>query len=62
MCNNVLSTYSCLQACFCFSDDVREMGFTVVIDMRGNSSWTTVKPILKVNLKYKLRKISPPPF
>ncbi|XP_023330642.1 triple functional domain protein isoform X4 [Eurytemora carolleeae] len=29
-------------------DDVREMGFTVVIDMRGNSSWTTVKPILKV--------------
>jgi hypothetical protein len=24
------------------------MGFTVVIDMRGNSSWTTVKPVLKV--------------
>jgi hypothetical protein len=27
---------------------VRELGFTVIIDMRGNSSWTTVKPILKV--------------
>jgi hypothetical protein len=26
------------------------MGFTVIIDMRGNSSWTTVKPILKVIL------------
>merc|ERR1719357_2520101 len=30
------------------SEDVRELGFSVVIDMRGNSSWSTVKPILKV--------------
>ena len=29
------------------SDDVRELTFTVIIDMRG-STWTTVKPILKV--------------
>ena len=31
-----------------FSDDVREQGFTVVIDMRGSSTWNSVKPILKV--------------
>lgn len=30
---------------FC-SDEVREAGFTVIIDMRG-STWNTVKPILK---------------
>ena len=31
------------------SDDVRELGFTVVVDMRGGSStWNTVKPILKI--------------
>ena len=35
-----------------FSEDVRDLGFTVVIDMRGNSSWTTVKPILKVLQDY----------
>ena len=35
---------------FFFSEDVRELGFSVVIDMRGNSSWSTVKPILKVYL------------
>ena len=35
-----------------FSEDVRELGFTVVIDMRGNSSWSTVKPILKVLQDY----------
>lgn len=29
------------------SDEVKEQGFTVVIDMRG-STWATVKPILKV--------------
>ena len=29
---------------------MRELGFSVVIDMRGNSSWSTVKPILKVYL------------
>ncbi|PNF33717.1 hypothetical protein B7P43_G11430 [Cryptotermes secundus] len=29
------------------SDEVREQGFTVVIDMRG-ATWSTVKPILKV--------------
>lgn len=28
-------------------EDVREVGFTVVIDMRG-ATWSTVKPILKV--------------
>ncbi|XP_042869484.1 kalirin-like isoform X2 [Penaeus japonicus] len=28
------------------SDEVREIGFTVIIDMRG-STWNTVKPILK---------------
>ena len=36
--------------CYFFSsEDVRELGFSVVIDMRGNSSWSTVKPILKVH-------------
>ena len=35
-----------------FSEDVRELGFTVLIDMRGNSSWSTVKPILKVLQDY----------
>lgn len=30
-----------------FSDDVKEQGFTVVVDMRG-ATWGTVKPILKV--------------
>ena len=35
---------------FFSSEDVRELGFSVVIDMRGNSSWSTVKPILKVHL------------
>lgn len=34
------------------SDDVRELGFTVVIDMRGSSTWNTVKPILKVLQEY----------
>ncbi|XP_059088154.1 triple functional domain protein-like isoform X1 [Tigriopus californicus] len=29
------------------SEDVRDLGLTVIIDMRG-STWTTVKPILKV--------------
>ena len=29
-----------------YSDEVRELGFTVVIDMRG-STWNTVKPVLK---------------
>jgi kalirin len=38
--NNVFFSYF-------FSDDVRELGFTVVIDMRG-STWSLVKPILKV--------------
>lgn len=33
-------------------EDVRELGFSVVIDMRGNSSWSTVKPILKVLQDY----------
>ncbi|KAJ4445196.1 hypothetical protein ANN_06997 [Periplaneta americana] len=31
----------------CSSDEAREQGFTVVIDMRG-ATWSTVKPILKV--------------
>ena len=30
-----------------FSDDVRDRGFTVILDMRG-STWQIVKPILKV--------------
>ena len=30
-----------------YSDDVRDLTFTVIIDMR-KSTWTTVKPILKV--------------
>ncbi len=34
-----------------YSDDVRELAFSVVIDMRG-STWTTVKPILKVLQEY----------
>lgn len=29
-----------------FSDEVRERGFTVILDMRG-SKWEIVKPILK---------------
>lgn len=33
--------------CLCCREEVREVGFTVVIDMRG-STWSTVKPILKV--------------
>lgn len=32
---------------FVSSDDVKEQGFTVVVDMRG-ATWGTVKPILKV--------------
>ena len=31
---------------------MRELGYSVVIDMRGNSSWSTVKPILKVLQDY----------
>ena len=31
---------------FLFSDDVREKGFTVILDMRG-TTWQVVKPILK---------------
>ena len=31
---------------FYFSDEVREKGFTIILDMRG-SKWDTVKPILK---------------
>ena len=31
-----------------FSDNVCNLGFTVIIDMRGSSSWNTVKPVLKV--------------
>ena len=30
-----------------YSNDVRDLTFTVIIDMR-KSTWTTVKPILKV--------------
>uniref|UniRef100_T1IXB4 Uncharacterized protein n=1 Tax=Strigamia maritima TaxID=126957 RepID=T1IXB4_STRMM len=30
------------------SDDVKELGFTVIIDMRGSTTWNVVKPILKV--------------
>jgi hypothetical protein len=30
-----------------YSDDVRDKGFTVILDMRG-STWQIVKPILKV--------------
>ncbi|CAH1395176.1 unnamed protein product [Nezara viridula] len=30
-------------------DECKEIGFTAVVDMRGaGSTWTTVKPILKV--------------
>ena len=37
-----------------FSDDVRDLGFTVIVDMRGGSgsAWSTVKPILKVLQEY----------
>ena len=42
------------KAVFIFSDDVRDLGFTVIIDMRGGSgsAWSTVKPILKVLQEY----------
>lgn len=30
-----------------YSDDVKKLGFTVIIDMRG-STWHNVKPILRV--------------
>ena len=32
--------------CIFFSDDVREKGFSIILDMRG-STWQNVKPILK---------------
>lgn len=31
---------------YCSSDEARNLGFTVLVDMRG-STWSTVKPILK---------------
>lgn len=40
-----------IQWCRCrFSEEVRSLGFTVVVDMRGGcaGSWSAVKPILKV--------------
>ena len=30
-----------------YSDDVKQLGFSVIIDMRG-STWNHVKPILKI--------------
>ena len=30
------------------NEDVAAMGFTVIVDMRGNTTWNSVKPILKV--------------
>jgi hypothetical protein len=30
------------------SDDICGLGFTVIVDMRGTSTWNSVKPILKV--------------
>lgn len=30
------------------SDEVSSLGFTVIVDMRGNATWNSVKPILKV--------------
>ena len=48
---NIAYLYDERLTCYFFSsEDVRELGFSVVIDMRGNSSWSTVKPILKVRL------------
>ena len=32
--------------CCVSRDEVRELGFTVIVDMRG-STWGTVKPVLK---------------
>ena len=49
--SNIAYLYDERLTCYFFSsEDVRELGFSVVIDMRGNSSWSTVKPILKVHL------------
>jgi CRAL/TRIO domain. len=45
-CAEVLLSFHSRRFSAC-SDEVREQGFTVVIDMRG-ATWSTVKPILKV--------------
>ena len=34
------------------SDEVGALGFTVIVDMRGNATWNSVKPILKVLQEY----------
>ena len=50
-----VSMWILIVSCFSFfSDDVRDLGFTVIIDMRGGSgsAWSTVKPILKVLQEY----------
>ena len=35
-----------------YSEDVSALGFTVIVDMRGNTTWNSVKPILKVLQEY----------
>ena len=35
-----------------FSEEVNALGFTVIVDMRGTSTWNSVKPILKVLQEY----------
>lgn len=40
--------FFCILICYLiFSEEAADLGFSVVIDMRG-TTWNTVKPILKV--------------
>jgi hypothetical protein len=47
--------------CLLRSEDVREKGFVVIIDMRG-STWNNIKPILKVLQVSLSPKISCPAY
>lgn len=52
VCRNVSLTFANIKImfifqCYIYSEEQREQGFSVVVDMRG-STWSTVKPILKV--------------
>ena len=50
-------TQSRLLYVFYFSDEALQLGFTVVVDMRG-STWNSIKPILKVLQDYFPAKIN----
>ena len=51
-CYNFKSFFLFLNISIISSDEIGALGFTTIVDMRGNATWNSVKPILKVLQEY----------